>query len=102
MFREGDLCQAYNRNPRVGGKLIAIIQIASFPFQQRTSYMTEVDFEFEGFAYMEEHGLKVANELPRYFFDLWKMANELVTVVDFRIIQIEPFYEPGMKGVDHA
>jgi len=47
-FKKGDLVQAYDKNPRAGGKLIAIIRLTKKPFKQFPCHMTEAEFIAEG------------------------------------------------------
>lgn len=83
-FLVGSTHQAYNKSPRVHGHQVGTVLITSTPFKQRTSLMTEEDYELEGLKYMEEQGLLIrGNITPRSFFELWKAADDEVWVIDF-------------------
>ena len=88
-FRENSICQAYDKGPRVGGKLIDYILIVRKPWIQNTRDLSEEDYELEGFACLDEYGFfcKGLNGLSgREFLDQWKKAAEDVYVVDFRYV----------------
>ena len=88
-FRENSICQAYDKGPRVGGKLIDYILIVRKPWIQNTRDLSEEDYELEGFAYLDEHGFfcKGLHGLSgREFLDQWKGAAEDVYIVDFRYV----------------
>ncbi|MDD5547037.1 MAG: hypothetical protein PHO67_07805 [Candidatus Omnitrophica bacterium] len=85
-FKGGSACQAYDKGPRVGGKLIHIIRILKDPWIQNTSEMTEDDFEAEGFQYMQDQGFKLKGQDLREFFEAWKAAAEDLYVVDFTYV----------------
>ena len=48
MFKLGDICQAYDHNPRCGGRRIGLIKLTCYPFKQRLSKMTMRDIKEEG------------------------------------------------------
>ena len=70
-FKPGDICKAYDRQPRFGGKPIGFIKIVSIN-NEDISLMPDNDFELEGFKYMEEKGLKIWGENPRDAFNNWR------------------------------
>ena len=78
-FKPGDLCQAYDRNPRNGGKCVAIIRLLSVTYEPLRQ-MPDEDFEHEGFAYMIEIGKK-----PPFDFEEWRRTPENRTVVRFTL-----------------
>lgn len=82
-FTAGKLIQAYSRLPIVGGKRRAVIKLTRNAYPERTSQMTDSDYEAEGLAWMERQGLKVNGIEPRRFFDRWLYSDELVWVVWF-------------------
>lgn len=48
-FRAGQIVDAYDRSPRLGGRRVATIRIARDPWKQRTGLMDDVvDYEREG------------------------------------------------------
>ncbi|MDV2988553.1 MAG: hypothetical protein P3T54_00100 [Dehalogenimonas sp.] len=86
-FKAGTSHQAYDKNPRIGGHQIGTVGIERDPYLQRTSMMTEDDFEAEGFKWMEENGISMRGVSPRQFFEDWKAADELVFVVEFETLE---------------
>lgn len=88
-FHDGDLVQAYDRSPRVGGKRVAIVRLLLDPYPQRTGKMTFVDFEDEGFKYLEEQGIRIQNMTPMDFFLWWRKQDELVWVIEFEVVSLE-------------
>ncbi len=95
-FRVAGRADAYNQLPRVGGHKVGDLNNLSL-FKQRTSLMTEEDYELEGLKYMEANGLfipvrtaegkRVPAMHPRRFFEEWRLVNELVWVLDFEFKQ---------------
>ncbi len=83
MFKPGYFVQAWDRQPRFGGKKIGEIVIVKV-WKQNTSQLTEEDYEKEGFAYMEEKGIKMWGKPARQAFDDWKKETKDMWVVDFR------------------
>lgn len=47
-FRKGDIVQAYDKSPRVGGKRVALIRLLKTPYRQDVSELTEEDVLKEG------------------------------------------------------
>ena len=47
-FKAGDLVQAYARNPRVGGKRVAIIRLTCDPYKERLGDITDAEEKEEG------------------------------------------------------
>lgn len=84
-FRQGQVVDAWNRNPRNGGWKIAEIELTRDPFQQRTKQMTMEDYELEGFAWMTERGLEYGGLKPLIFFHKWREANVLLWVIEFEV-----------------
>jgi len=48
LFRAGDLVQAYDKNPRVGGKRVAIIRLTKDPYKERLGDITDAEEKAEG------------------------------------------------------
>lgn len=86
-FKTGDLCQAYDRQPRFGGKIVAIIRITGIK-HEHISEMTSRDFELEGFSYMEEQGMKIWGKEPADAFNEWMDEDEEYWVIDFEIVKL--------------
>jgi len=82
-FRENSICQAYDKGPRVGGKLVHLIRIMRDPWIQNTRDLSEDDYILEGFKYMDEQGILFRGMTCAHFFDQWIDAAEDLYVVDF-------------------
>lgn len=55
-FRAGDTVQAYDANPRNGGKRIALIRLTADPYVERSNETPPEDYAREGFAYLLDNG----------------------------------------------
>ena len=87
-FKRGDVCQAWNWSPRTkkihpDAQKVAEVWLIKAPYKQRTSLMTESDFEREGFAFMEENGMDIEGQNVRRFFDEWKAEDSEPWVIEF-------------------
>ena len=76
------LIQAYDKIPIAGGKQIGLAITVVIKYED-VSLMPEEDYEKEGFAYMEEKGLKIWGKEPRQAFDEWREAGGMYWVLDF-------------------
>ena len=85
MFPVGSIHSATDRQLRYGGKVIETIKIAN-KFKQRTGLLTEEDYKLEGFAYLESIGKKMQGQPVREWFCAWKLADELLWVIDFEYV----------------
>jgi hypothetical protein len=87
-FKVGDICKAYNKQPRFGGKQIGLLKIISKTYEI-ISDMPDSDFETEGFAYMQEQGLKIWNQEPEDAFWNWQhpTEDEWYWVIEFEKIK---------------
>lgn len=85
-FREGTVQDAYDLLPRVHGKKVGNVKIARAPYPEATRNIPDEDFEGEGFAYMEEHGLRIQGIPPREFFEAWRQSNQVLFVVRFDLV----------------
>ena len=56
-FKAGEIEQAYNRNPRIGGKRVGLVRLTEDPYPELTGEAPDSDFEAEGLAWMEDNGL---------------------------------------------
>jgi len=81
------ICKAYDKQPRFGGKQIGIIKILSKTWEDILTMLDE-DYENEGFKYMEEQGKKIWNKHPRQAFEEWREAGGWYWVVRFDILLI--------------
>lgn len=70
-FKVGDICKAYDKQSRFGGKQIGLIKIMSLTYEDIKT-MPNHDYENEGFQYMIERGLKIWGKPPRQAFEDWR------------------------------
>jgi len=84
MFKPGDVCQVYDRSPRVGGKRIGWLVIESIG-KERIGSMPDEDFELEGFGWMEEAGVDFRGMPAREAFEAWRRSDpdEMYWVIRF-------------------
>ena len=87
-FRVGDMIQAWDKQPRFGGKKIGIIEITGIK-KQNLSEMTAEDYEKEGFKFFEEKGLKIWDKDPADAFNDWQEDDYEVWVIDFKVIELK-------------
>lgn len=81
-FKIGDICKAYDRQPRFGGKQIGELIVESLTYED-IRLMPDSDYELEGFAYLEEQGLKIWNKHPREAFEDWRNEGGFYWVLHF-------------------
>jgi hypothetical protein len=79
-FRIGDVCKAFDKNPRCGGKEIARIQILENPYRESIYEMDDDDVKAEGGLW------KDAEEYVADFLE--KGGCEKPYVVKFRLVSV--------------
>ena len=87
LFHKGELVQAWDRDPRVGGQRIGTIRLTADPYKESANQMSVFDWEDEGFAYMTEIGKGEA--IKRIWEKLMNSPKQL-WVVRFEIVDIYP------------
>ncbi len=88
LFHKGDLVQAWDKNPRNGGKRVGTVRLTADPYQEPASAVPDEDWENEGFAYLTETGATVHGKIPQDFWDAWKQDSRPVWVVRFEIVEV--------------
>jgi hypothetical protein len=94
-FYRGQIIDAYDKQPRFGGKKVAVIQLTHEPSFQLDADIADSDFEHEGFAYMAEH----PELIPKNFrmrptetmidrFGLRRESGGHSWVIRFKLVQI--------------
>jgi len=86
-FHVYDCCRAYDKQPRFGGQQIGMIQVRSLAYED-ISTMANSDYEFEGFAYLEERGLKIWGKEPRRAFEDWRKKGGWYWVLGFKKLNV--------------
>jgi len=89
-FGKGDIVQAYDRQPRYGGKKVALIRLTHDPSLESTAEAPLSDFELEGFRWLEEWSLKVDGLSPVTLWRVWGLYPRELWVVRFEVIEICP------------
>jgi len=84
-FIPGTVHKAYSKQPRFGGKPIGLLEVLCISYENIQD-MADEDFEYEGFKYMEEQGLKIWRKEPRVAFDDWRAAEAYYWVLRFEKI----------------
>ena len=103
-IRAGQDFQCWSKSPRCGGRKVAIARLVSVDWEA-TCRIPDSDWEAEGFAYMEEHGINLENELDvARLWAMWRADEDLVTAV-IRFDDVRPLegitpemFWPGVKS----
>lgn len=85
-FKPRNICQAYDKQARFGGKRIGHLQVNSLAWEDITT-MPDDEYENEGFKFMEEQGLKIWNKPPREAFEDWRKEGGWYWVLRFNKIK---------------
>lgn len=91
-FTAGLRVQAWDKTPRVrGAKRVGTIEIKRAPYREMSDQIPEEDWEGEGFAYMQEHGLTLFGGMsPREVWDGWHDEPRMLWVVRFELVGVLP------------
>ncbi|AXR64547.1 hypothetical protein [Leptospira mayottensis] len=97
-FHPGEIVQAYDKQPRFGGKKIGEIRI-SWIIKQSPLLMPDSDYEEEGFAWLDENPefipkkfiLKDGTRDMQKYFRMWKMFGEPCWAIKFEPLNLLPF-----------
>ncbi len=95
-FHKGDLVQAWDKSPRIGGKRIGTVRLTADPEQIPANALPPEDWENEGFAYLTEIGCTVHGKTPQDFWDGWLASPYKVWVVRFEIVDI---FEKALENI---
>ncbi len=88
-FTAGELVQAWDKSPRIGGKRVGTIRLTQTPYRERSDAIPGGDWAAEGFAYMEEHGLTLfGGATPAQVWASWIMDPRTLWVVRFELSAI--------------
>jgi len=86
-FHPGDLCQAWDKSPRYGGKCIGTIRIGSV-VKERYCDAPSHDWIAEGFDYLTEIGATCNLMEPRDLWDQWLDDGRQCWVARFEIVDV--------------
>jgi len=81
-FHAGDIVDAYDKNPRAGGKKIGQVHLTSAPYRQRLTDMPNSHFEREG-------GLRYWHDKEEYIAMMGGPKKEL-WVIEFEVLEAKP------------
>lgn len=89
-FEAGELVQAWSASPHRGGRKVGVIRLLSVT-RQATCLIPDSDWEAEGFAYMEEHGIDLGPDLScAALWREWRRDPRLMTwVIRFEVVEID-------------
>ena len=87
-FHAGDLLQAYDKNPRNGGKPFGIVRLTRDPYQERCCDVPMDDWDNEGFGYLTGIGATVDGLKPIELWEQWKLDTSLIWVIRFEIVEL--------------
>ena len=95
-FRAGEMVAAYDRNPRHRGRQVATIRLTRDPYSESTRSAPEEDYEAEGFAFLQELGVKVDGLPPAVLWRAWHVFPQEMWVVRFELVEVvrAPSAEP--------
>jgi hypothetical protein len=99
-FHKGDICQAWTKAPYANGHYLCQIQLTEEPYQQSTKYMRFMDYHKEGFYWMFNHQDMIDEKCPDIYtpegFINWQERDEILTVIDFRIVPCSEYKSLGI------
>lgn len=92
-FKPGEIVEAWTAGPHRGGKPFGTIRIVSVT-KEPTRFIPDSDWDAEGFAYMDEHGINVGAEVTcAQLWSEWRNHPTLENwVIRFAVVEI---YGPG-------
>jgi hypothetical protein len=95
-YSVGEIVQAWDKNPRIGGRKVAEIRLTQAPYLESTADAPDADYAAEGFAYMQGRNLLIDSVAPITFWRLWHTDPQDLYVVRFELVPAgtEPEPEP--------
>ena len=85
-FAKGDLVAAYDRQPRFGGRRVALLKLTRDPYKESTAGLTEDDWFEEGMHVLENEGKTLDDMSPKVFWLRWKMKPKDLWVIRFMVV----------------
>jgi hypothetical protein len=105
-FHQGDMVEAFDRQPRYGGTCIARIRVQRLTYEAM-SVMPDYDYEGEGHAFYDAHpefapkqisGQRVLpGQFSRLSFDFWRRNGTSMWVLRFSLEEIETDLTPVLQ-----
>lgn len=87
-FHAEETVMAYDRQPRFGGKPVAILKLTADPYKESTRNAQESDYEAEGFRFLEGIKAKVNGIPPRVLWRAWHVSPHQAWVVRFQVVSL--------------
>jgi len=91
-FHAGQFASAYDYPPSAGGVPVAVIRLTDDPVLERSSTLTDIDYEDEGLGFLESFPFLIPEYVPplRELFHLWKSMDIPLCVLRFELIELTP------------
>ena len=87
-FHARDRVAAYDRQPRYGGRQVAVIELTQDPYRESTAKAPESDWEAEGFAWLQFNLIKVDGLWPNVLWRAWHVYPQMLWVVRFELVGV--------------
>jgi hypothetical protein len=87
-FKSGDICLAYDKQPRYGGKPIAKIRLICDPYEENSRDIPWEDYIGEGFVFLTEKKVLVDGLAPSEVWKAWKLFPRMQWVIRFEIVEL--------------
>ena len=85
-FKKGDLLEAYDKQPRFGGKRIALLKLIKDPYKEWSNKIPDDDWFKEGMHVLESEGKTIKGMTPSMFWRRWFTDPEELWVIRFKLI----------------
>ncbi len=85
-FKKGDFVEAYDKQPRFGGRRVALLRLTKNPSKESTANLTLDDWFDEGMHVLEGEGKTLDGLTPGSFWLRWMSEPEDVWVIRFMIV----------------
>lgn len=87
-FNKGDFCQAYDKNPRIGGKPFGIIELTAKPYKEWSNLPHMDEWRNEGFEYLTNIGAQINGQTPAMIWLDWHQNPRYLWVVRFQVVNL--------------
>ena len=85
-FKKGDLVEAYDRQPRFGGKRVALLRLTRDPYKESSADIPPSDWFEEGMHVLEAEGEELDGVTPGVFWLRWLSEPEDLWVIRFTVV----------------
>ena len=87
-FNKSDFIQAYDKNPRIGGKQVAIIQLTTKPYKEWSNLASMIEWRNEGFEYLASIDARCNGFSPIEIWTDWHDNPRYLWVVRFQLVSL--------------